>query len=255
MTSSWSNGWTTTQAFGRQFDSDSQALMLDDGVSACITNDKDDFIELPKHVDRKVKGIKGHAKAAHRGTLKWHVEDDSRLVHIMVIKGAYLIPDAATRILSPQHLTQQADDHYPKEEGTGASMTSKNITLFWSQRRFTKTVPLDLRTNVGLTTTASGARSYRAFCATVTISETVQPNIFTMHIIPDKEDDDSFQPRDPVKPLSPGENNREKVLPIEDDFMGPKTTLIDLGPITHVIPEDQELMSLDPHDELLQWHY
>ena len=85
----------------------------------------------------------------------------------MVINGAYLIPDAATRILSPQHLAQQVGDHYPREDGMGALTTSKNITLFWSQRRFTKTVPLDPLTNVGLTTTTSSARSYRAFCATI----------------------------------------------------------------------------------------
>ena len=130
MTSTWPNGWTRPQACNKKFDLDSQTLMLDDGTSACITNCMDDFIEPPKCVDRKVKGIKGHAKATHRGTLKWHVEDDSGLVHIMVIQGAFLIPDAATRILSPQHLAQQADDHYPKEEGTGALTTSKNITLF-----------------------------------------------------------------------------------------------------------------------------
>ena len=39
----------------------------------------------------------------------------------MVIKGAYLIPNAAAGILSPQHLAQQADDHYPREEGTGVA--------------------------------------------------------------------------------------------------------------------------------------
>ena len=89
-----------------------------------------------------------------------HVEDDTGLVHVMVIKGAYLIPDAATQILSPQHLAQKADDHYPREEGMGALTTSKNITLFWTQRRFTKTVLLYPQTNVGLSTTASGTRSY-----------------------------------------------------------------------------------------------
>ena len=41
---------------------------------------------------------------------------------------------------------------------------------------------------MGLTTTASSARFYRAFCATVAVSETVQSNIFTTHIIPDEED-------------------------------------------------------------------
>ena len=76
-------------------------------------------------VNRKVRGIKRHAKATHRGTLKWYVEDDNGLVHVMVIRGAYLIPEAATRILSPQHMAQQTEDHYPKAEGTGALMKAK----------------------------------------------------------------------------------------------------------------------------------
>ena len=177
------------------FDSDSQALMLDDGTWACITNDKNDFIEPPQWVDHKVKGIKGHAKATHRGIIKWYLEDNNGLVHVMVITGAYLIPEASTRILLPQHLAQQADDHYPSEEGTGALTTSKSITCFWPQRHFSKTVPLDPKTNVGLTTTASGTRSFRAFCTTVTVPETRQTNIFMTHIIPDEEDDESFQPK------------------------------------------------------------
>ena len=200
MTSTWSHKWSTPRTHAKQFDSDSHALMLDDRASASITNCMDDFIKSPKRVDRKVKGIKGHANATHRGTLKWHVEDNTGLVYVMVIQGAYLIPDAATRILSPQHLSQQADDHYPREEGTGALTTSKNITLFWSQHRFAKTVPLDPRTNMGLTTTASGAQSYRTFCASIDTAEMDQTNIFTTHVIPEDEDDESFQPRDPVDP-------------------------------------------------------
>ena len=129
MTLTWSNQWSAPHAPARQFDSDSHDLMLDDGASACITNCKEDFIEPPKCVDRKVKGIKGHADATDRGTLKWYLEDDTRLVHVIVIQGAYLIPDATTRILSPQHLAQQANDHYPKEECTGSLTTSKDITF------------------------------------------------------------------------------------------------------------------------------
>ena len=203
------------------------------------------------------KDIKGHAKATHRGTIMWHLEDNNRLVHVMVITGAYFIPEASTRILSPQHLTQQADDHYPSEEGTGALTTSKSITLFWSQRRFSKTVPLDPKTNVGLTTTASGARSFCAFCATVTVPETRQTNIFTTHIIPDEEDDKSFQPKDPIEPNAQEEGDQEKAHPEANNVMTsePKTTLVDLGLVTHVIPEDQEPTTLDPHDELLRWHY
>ena len=229
-------------------------LMLDDGASACITNNINDFTESPKRVDRKVKGIKGHARATHRGTVKWYIEDDHGLVHVMIITGAYLIPEATTRILSPQHLAQQANDHYPTAEGTGALTTSKNITLFWAQRRFTKTVPLDPNTNVGLTTTAPGARDFRSFCATVTTPETKQTNIFTTHIIPDEEDDESFQPKDPVKTDTQEETEQAKP---QDEVMTevPKASLVDMGPVTHVIPDDQEPTSLDPHDELLRWHY
>ena len=187
MTTTWGNGTFKTPQGSRQFDSDSRALMLDDGTSACITNDKGDFIEPPMKVNCKVRGIKGHAKATHRGTLKWHVEDDNGLVHVMVIREAYLIPEVATQILSPQHMAQQADDHYPKAEGTGALKTSKHIMLFWSQWRFTKIVPLDPTTNVGLTTMASGACSFRTFCATIEKPETRQTNIFTTHIIMDDE--------------------------------------------------------------------
>ena len=59
--------------------------------------------------------------------------------------------------------------------------------------------------------TASGARSYHAFCAAVTVPETVQPNIFTTHVIPDEDDDESFQPKDPVEPPAQEEDNQEKV--------------------------------------------
>ena len=254
MPSTWDSSHLSTRG---TFDSDAQVLMLDDGASACITNDKLDFIEPPKRADRKVKGIKGHAHATHKGTIKWYLEDDQGLVHVMIICGAYLIPDALTRILSPQHLAQQADDHHPKEEGTGALTTTKNVTLFWAQRRFSKTIPLDTKTNVGLTTTASGAHSFRAFCATIQTPETMQPNIFTTHVIPD-EDDKFFQPKDPIEQVNSDTEEWADTSEKPDDPVTQgqtQTIVVDLGPITHVIPEDDEPNSLDPYDELLRWHY
>ena len=140
------------------------------------------------------------------------------------------------------------------EEGTGALTTSKHITLFWAQRRFMKTVPLDPKTNMGLTMTASGERSFRAFCATVNVPETMQTNIFTTHIIADEDDNESFQPKDPVKPPTQEEEDQENGEPKADNITiqeQPQTTLVNLGLITHVIPEDQEPTFLDPHDELL----
>ena len=164
----------------------------------------------------KVKGITGHAHATHRGTIKWHIDDDQGLVHVMIIHVAYLIPDAPTRILSPQLLAQQADDHYPREEGTGALTTSKNITLFWAQCRYVKTVPLDTKKNVGLTTTAAGARSFRAFCATIKAPETIQPNIFKTHVAPDDDEeskhDESLQPEGSDRATRLGHGGQDRHL-------------------------------------------
>ena len=105
------------------------------------------------------------------------------------------------------------------------------------------------------TPTGGPVPTFCAFCATVKTPETRQPNIFTTHIILDEDDDDSFQPKDPAEPL-PQDSYQEKPQDNLGDLAAvPQTTLIDLGPRTHVIPEDQEPMSLDPHDELLRWHY
>ena len=59
-----------TNTITRHFRLRLASTMLDDGASACITNDEEDFIEPPPRVDRTVEGIKGHANATHRGTLK-----------------------------------------------------------------------------------------------------------------------------------------------------------------------------------------
>ena len=77
-----------------------------------------------------------------------------------------------------------------------------------------------------------------------------------MHIIPD-EDDESFQPKDPVEPPHTTEDSNEEIRLTNKDeaIMQPQTTVVDQGPITHVIPEDQEPKSLYSQDELLRWHY
>ena len=92
--------------------------------------------------------------------------------------------------------------------------------------------------------------------------ETIQPNIFTTHVTPyDEEDsnnDESFQPKDPIDQPNSDLGGRTDAFAKHDEVMTqgqPHTTIVDLGPITHTIPEDHEPTSLDSHDELLRWHY
>ena len=72
--------------------------------------------------------------------------------------------------------------------------------------------------------------------------------------IPVEEDDESFQPKDPVEPPTQDGTDQDKTL---DEVMTEllKTSIINVGPVPNVIPDDQEPTSLDPHDELLRWHY
>ena len=63
MTTTWEDKVSGT-TLGRQFDSDSRTLMIDDGASACITNDKGDFVEPPQ--ESKLKSQR------HQGTRQGH---------------------------------------------------------------------------------------------------------------------------------------------------------------------------------------
>ena len=87
---------------------------------------------------------------------------------------------------------------------------------------------------MGLTTTAAGTRSYRAFCASIDTGETKQTNICTAHVIPDDEDDKSFQPSDPVAPPAPEEEEPAASLEQspEATVQGPIMTVLVLGPFS-----------------------
>ena len=62
--------------------------MVDDGASACITNDKNDFIGTPKTISRKVlesmDKVKQHTEELSAGQLK--------MIHVFTITGAYFVP-------------------------------------------------------------------------------------------------------------------------------------------------------------------
>ena len=128
--------------------------MFDDGASASIMNELQDFIRKPTPITRKVKGIAGSAEATYCRTVKWKIEDDDNMLQTFTIPNTYYIANAPTRILSPQHLAQQMQDHKPYAEGTGCTTTSSTIVLFWNQRKFTKTVKLDPKLNIAMTNTA-----------------------------------------------------------------------------------------------------
>ena len=71
------------------FESDATNLMIDDGASACITNNLTDFVGKARHINQRIKGMSGHAQATHKGTVRWKIEDDTGKVHLIYIKDTY----------------------------------------------------------------------------------------------------------------------------------------------------------------------
>ena len=132
--------------------------MFDNGASASITNDLKDFISTPTSIKCNVKGISRNAQATFQGTVKWQLEDNPGKIHKLTIPNSYDIAVVPTRILSPQHFAQQANDHKPEPNGIGYITMSSTIKLFWKQRKYSKIMTLDPKLNIAMTQTAPGIK-------------------------------------------------------------------------------------------------
>lgn len=66
-------------------------------------------------------------------------------------------------ILSPQHWAQEARDHFPLDNGTFAVTQANAEILYWHQKKYKRTIPLDKATYTPRFRSAPGASKYRAF--------------------------------------------------------------------------------------------
>ena len=247
------------------FDSDSQPLMFDDGASASITNDLQDFAIKPTPIMRKVKGIAGSAKATYCRTVKWKIEDDNNIIHMFTIPNTYYIAAARTRILSPQHFTQQMQDHKPRAEGTGCMTTSTTIVLFWNQRKFTKTVKLNSKLNIAMMNTAPGIKQYKSYLMNQEEAPNWNASVFETHIIPEEESDEgqedndlSFQPPDLIQAVNKSgtdysaehstKTTTEDTPQTHNDATSAEEFSLEL---LHTIPDDREPTTVSAQDELM----
>ncbi len=85
------------------FDSDSYPILVDSGASYTISNDINDFIKPPKESSIRIRGYNRLYSKTKVGTIKWNIQDDDGKMHTITLPGTYYVPDAETRILSPQH--------------------------------------------------------------------------------------------------------------------------------------------------------
>jgi hypothetical protein len=154
----------TSQQRGR-FDTDSKLVYVDSGATASITNDIADCLTTPVPILRRINAIGGLMNVqVYTTTIGWTFEDDDGVPHLFRIPNSFYIPKAASKLMSPQHWAQTTKDHYPRPRGTKSSVYDTCLVLRWDQRRFTRTIPFNVKgTNIAELYTAPQYRKYQAF--------------------------------------------------------------------------------------------
>jgi len=154
---------TTTKRRVRRlfFDADLFPKLVDNCCSKSITNNIKDFIGPPKNTMTKIKGYNGlSTKPLQIGMVKWPIRDDKGKVH-------QFIPDAETRLFSPQHWAQALNNG----RQTNCITYHDAIILQWDNGRYKKTIPISQHTNnVAMMTTAPGITAYKTFCTQISMT-------------------------------------------------------------------------------------
>jgi hypothetical protein len=93
------------------FDSDSYAILVDDGATVSITNNLNNFVTPPQKSNIRIKGFNGTSSNAKVGTVKWPIVDDNVVCHVLQTPNTNCVASCPMILLSPQHYSQQIKDH------------------------------------------------------------------------------------------------------------------------------------------------
>ena len=101
------------------FNSDAFIIGVDNHASRCMNANVNHFTKL-QHPKQKVdtKGITDGLTIKAFGTIHWNITDDQGRIHHVAIDDSAFIPVLPLALLSPQHWSQQANNHFPMTHGT-----------------------------------------------------------------------------------------------------------------------------------------
>jgi len=245
------------------FDSDSYDILVDNCCSQSITNCITDYITPPKTSGMKIKGFDGSTTTTKVGTVQWKIADDDGKIHRIKLPNTYYSEQAESRLLSPQHWAQTANNG----RGTRCLTYHDAIILEWNDRKYRRTIPLSQHSrNVGVITSPIGIKSYLQACS---ILDHTHPNIAfpatidksDLHIITDDEEEQesTLQQDHPTKATkiptssspvveiqddSEEEEQEDRAHPIQTDFTKQPFDIRDETPIFK-----------DEQQEYMHWHY
>jgi hypothetical protein len=141
------------------FDSDSYDILVDGGATASISNYLDDFVTPPTKTIIRIKGFNGNSSTARIGTVKWPILDDNGARHVLHIPDTYYVASCPMCLLSPQHYSQQIQDH----RGTYSTNYGDQALFVFHGGQFQATLSLSPTTNVGIIRSAPGHCVFSCF--------------------------------------------------------------------------------------------
>jgi hypothetical protein len=210
----------------------------------------------PIPIRRSVKGIGGLFRTqVYTTTIAWDIEDDDGASHRLELPKSFYIPSAPSRLLSPQHWAFTAKDHFPLPRGTKCTTYDSAIELKWNQRKYKRTLPLDIRgSNVGELTTAPRYSKFHAFCTEVGqedyTNDDLEPIMANANVINDDSDDDSDT-------IDIDDEHAEDYfpsadVPIQTDFPidGPSASNL-----PRVEPDEEDTIPQTDSADLLRYHH
>jgi hypothetical protein len=241
-----------------RFDTNAKPIRIDNCASYCISHDKRDFITPLKKVNKSLKGLGGTLADIYSGTIKWSIEDDDGVPHDLVIPNGLYVKDSPSKLLSPQHWAQTAQDFKPLPRGTWCSTYHDCIQLHWAQRKHTKTVRLSKGSgNIATMYTAPSYKAFSTFCNMCEVEMDEDDPIISMvtHLIPDDENEDfegqAPQPEAPDAPQQGVDWSQPPKTPVSFDLDATDRT--DLPDI--VEDEEDTAIHENPAAEFLRWHH
>jgi hypothetical protein len=82
-------------------------VCIDTGASCCISNTKEDFLDLTPSSSPVLSGIASSLKIAGTGTICWNISNDAGDEVVLHIHNSLYVPTIPINLLSPQQVCQQ----------------------------------------------------------------------------------------------------------------------------------------------------
>lgn len=244
------------------FDTDSYIIRVDNCATRSISPSIDDFIDPPLPINKRIKGLNGTIGGLMVGTIKWNIEDDDGKIHPVILPNSLYIPDATSRLLSPQHWAQVAKDNKPKPNGTWCATYADRIVLFWNQEKYKRTLMLDQEgSNVATIRSAPGYHAYEAFCEQNNYHDDQDCMCYDVNMVSDMDSDTNVDTDN-----DDSNENYIRTTPLYTDFSFSEKhsnngTTIDTTEsshemlTTHVVDDEEDRQTTNHAAEFLQWHH